>query len=195
MYLLALVNFSKCRCHAEFFDLKNPKDPQPHYIILPNFEQLFLQNIAQYPSSLLSYLSHQHPAFVSLSRPSLRNPSVAVALASFFKPPLPLSLPFASQNLQISTSLPRVPSTALERTEIRIIALCHAPSSDASRLPPDPRKSFPERGVPPPPRITSIKIKVESTKRLNGESMDSSNQLVKALLDHAVQWRQWLGGR
>ncbi|PTB42114.1 hypothetical protein M441DRAFT_25897 [Trichoderma asperellum CBS 433.97] len=145
-----------------------PQEPQRSTTSLHNSPQLratFLQNIAQYPSSLLSHLYHQHPTFVSLSRPSLRNPSVAVALASFFKGPLPLSLPFASQNLQFSTSLPRVPSTAIERTEIRIIALCHAPSSDASRLPPDPRKSFPERGVPPPPRITSIKIKVDSTNK------------------------------
>ncbi|KAL7793267.1 hypothetical protein V8C43DRAFT_41449 [Trichoderma afarasin] len=41
MYLLALVNSPTVDVTQNSSTFKNPKDPQPHYIILPKPEQLF----------------------------------------------------------------------------------------------------------------------------------------------------------
>jgi hypothetical protein len=165
MYLLALVNFSKCRCHAEFFHLKNPKDPQPHYIILPKLRQLFLHNIAQYPSSILSHLYHQYPASILLSRSSLRNPSVAATLASFFKAPLPLA-PF---RIAKSYNFPR----PHEESRTPPLSAPTNASSPFSTPYPAPLLDFrltlenlsPSEASLPPPRITSINIKVDITNK------------------------------
>ncbi|QYT05624.1 hypothetical protein H0G86_012512 [Trichoderma simmonsii] len=92
MYLLALVNSPTVDVTQNSSTFKNPKDPQPHYIILPKPEQLFRRHIAQSPPSLRLHRSSKYPTILLVSRPPPRSPSIAVPITSFSKQNPPPSL-------------------------------------------------------------------------------------------------------
>lgn len=151
MYLLAIVNFTSRRCHAEFFDLKNPKDPQPHYIILPKPEQLFSSTHRAIttitPPASLFQVSNNPPRLATASSKPLHRRSDHQLFLS--KPPS-----FSrSLSHRIVYKLFSHPVTEFRHPRIQkhSIASCHASSCDTLRPPSDPRKTFPERGVPPLP--------------------------------------------
>lgn len=177
MYLLALVNFSKCRCHAEFFDLKNPKDPQPHYIILPNFEQLFFKT----SRNIRHHYSHISTISIQPSSPSRDR--------LFETPPSPLHSPAFSRAPSLSRSLShrkiynfprpyqefRAPPLSAPRYASSPFATPHPATLLDFRL--TLENLSPSEASLHLPASRASRSKSIARTRLNGESMDSSNQV------------------